>query len=190
MKKVISLFLVSLLMLSTLLGCGGTSGTGNATGSTATAASTVTPTTPPSTETITLVTSRWAGPNADDQAAVLKDFTAETGIQVKQDAIDYGQLHQKQVLNMSSNTGAYDLVYLQEIWFPEYVKAGYLKPLDDYIKNKDLAGPDFSTDNYIQSFMKIDTSDGKLYALPTFAQADLLAYNTDMITKAGCSRQS
>ena len=79
---------------------------------------------------VTLVTSRWGGPYADFQADLLKRFTAETGIQVKQDAIDYGQLYQKQVLNMSAKTGGYDLIYTQEVWTPNYVKSEVPDPVE------------------------------------------------------------
>ena len=71
---------------------------------------------------VELVISRWAGPHADDQAAILKQFENETGIHVRMDAIDYFQLRQKQTLNLSGKTGAYDLVWAQEVWLPEYVE--------------------------------------------------------------------
>ena len=188
MKKIFCIMLACAFIFTALAGCGaGTDKTASTTAAVteAPAATTQAAATDKPAEEITLVTSRWAGPNADDQAEILKEFTKETGIQVKQDAIDYGQLHQKQVLNMSSATGEYDLIYAQEIWVPEYVNAGYLKPLDEYAANKELAGPDFSLDNYIQAFLKIDTMNGKLYAIPTFAQADVFAYNKDMLKEIG-----
>src|SRR5580692_255639 len=77
---------------------------------------------------VELVISRWAGGNADDQAALLGEFESKTGIHVRMDAIDYGQLRQKQMLNLGGKTGAYDLVFAQEVWIPEYVAAGYLRP--------------------------------------------------------------
>src|SRR6266436_5656825 len=64
---------------------------------------------------IELIISRWAGPNADDQDALLKQFENQTGIHVRMDAIDYFQLHQKQTLNLSGKTGAYDLIFAQEV---------------------------------------------------------------------------
>ena len=53
------------------------------------------------------------------KAAMLGEFEKATGIQVRMDAIDYGQLRQKQMLNMGGKTGAYDLVFAQEVWIPE-----------------------------------------------------------------------
>jgi len=132
-------------------------------------------------EPFRLVTSRWAGPHADFQAEVLKKFVAETGIQAKQDAIDYGQLFQKQTLNMSSKTGEYDLVWVAEVWLPGYVKSGYLRPLNEYFGS--TAG--FDLNSYNPSMLKINTINGKVYALPTFAQCAIVAYNKKMLADAG-----
>ena len=134
-------------------------------------------------EPVTLVTSRWAGPYADFQAQLLKRFQAETGIIVKPDAIDYGQLYQKQVMNMSAKTGGYDLVYNQEVWTPNYVKAKYLLPLNDYFNTV----PGFDINSYVKSMLQIDTFDGKVYALPDFTQCALVAFDKEKLAAAGFS---
>jgi multiple sugar transport system substrate-binding protein len=132
-------------------------------------------------EGVTLVTSRWAGPYADFQADLLKRFTAETGINVKPDAIDYGQLYQKQVMNMSAKTGGYDLVYTQEVWTPNYVKSKYLLPLNDYFKTV----PGFDINGYVKSMIQIDSFGGKVYALPDFTQCAIVAYDKEKLAAAG-----
>jgi multiple sugar transport system substrate-binding protein len=134
---------------------------------------------------IQLVISRWAGPNADDQAALLKQFENETGIQVRMDAIDYFQLRQKQTLNLSGKTGAYDLIFAQEVWLPEYISSGYLLPLDDFAKDESLSGKDFDLQDFNPNLMKIDTIHGHLYGLPTFVQTPLMVYNKELLQKAG-----
>jgi multiple sugar transport system substrate-binding protein len=134
---------------------------------------------------VELVISRWAGPHADDQAAILKQFENETGIQVRMDAIDYFQLRQKQTLNLSGKTGAYDLIWAQEVWLPEYVSAGYLLPLDDFVKDSALSGKDFDLQDFNPNLVKINTINGKLYALPTFVQTPLMVYNKELLQKAG-----
>ena len=105
-------------------------------------------------EKVELVISRWAGPHADDQAAILKQFESETGIRVRMDAIDYFQLRQKQTLNLSGKTGAYDLVWVQEVWLPEYVSSGYLLPLDDFVKDETLSGKDFDLQDFNPNLIK------------------------------------
>jgi multiple sugar transport system substrate-binding protein len=138
-------------------------------------------------EKVELVISRWAGPHADDQAVILKQFEKETGIRVRMDAIDYSQLRQKQTLNLSGKTGAYDLVWVQEVWLPEYVSSGYLHPLDDFVKDEALNGKDFDFQDFNPNLIKINTINGKLYALPTFVQTPLMVYNKELLQKAGLS---
>jgi multiple sugar transport system substrate-binding protein len=132
---------------------------------------------------VELVISRWAGGNADDQAALLGEFESKTGIHVRMDAIDYGQLRQKQMLNLGGKTGAYDLVFAQEVWIPEYVAAGYLRPLDDYVNKASLSGSDFDFADFEPSLVKLNTFGGKLYGLPTFVQTPLVVYNKEVFAK-------
>jgi len=140
---------------------------------------------PSSGEKVTLTISRWAGPHADDQKELLKQFEKETGISVKMDDVDYGQLQQKQTLNMSTKTGEYDLVWAQEIWIPEYIKSGYLLPIDEYVNDAELNPIDFEFSDYNPNLISILTSEDKLYGLPTFIQLPIMVYNKDLLAAEG-----
>jgi ABC-type glycerol-3-phosphate transport system substrate-binding protein len=145
------------------------------------------PTAAESSEPVTLTISRWAGPHADDQIELIKQFTEETGIEVQVDAIDYGQLYQKQTLNMSGKTGGYDLVWAQEVWLPKYVSLGYLAPMNQFIDDPEVMAniPGFDLANYNQSLVTTNTVDGQLYGLPTYIQTPMLVYNEAMFEEAG-----
>lgn len=128
-------------------------------------------------ETPTIVLSRWAGPHADDQKTVAAEYSDAV---IKVDDIDYGNLKQKQMQSMSSSAD-YDLVWAQEIWLPEYIQNGWLMPLDDMVAAN---GVDLS----IYSPAMVDMNrgaDGKLYALPTFAQTLILTYNKEWFDREG-----
>ena len=134
---------------------------------------------------VTLTVSRWAGPQADAQQKLLDEYSKANGVTVKLDAIDYGQLKQKQTLNMSTKTGAYDLIYVPEAWFNEYADAGYLTKLDDLVKDASLTGADWDFADLSKSSLAVYTAkDGSLQALPYFAQTPLLVYNKDEFAKA------
>lgn len=152
-----------------LAGCGGSKGTAGAGSSS-------------SGQTLTL--SRFAGPWSDASVEVLKDFTKQTGIKVRVDAIDYAQLQQKQILNMQGKTGAYDVVYVPENWYQQYIQAGYLSPLDDLLKDPSI-GSTVSTSDYAKTAISITSSGGKLYGLPDSTQTDLLCYDKDKLSQAG-----
>ena len=127
-------------------------------------------------EKATIVLSRWAGPHADDQKKVLAEYSDAIA---KVDDIDYGNLKQKQMQSMSSSAD-YDLVWAQEIWLREYVEKGWLLPLDDLAaaNNVDLS-------IYSPGMVNMNKKDGKLYALPTFAQTLILTYNKEWFEKEG-----
>ena len=141
----------------------------------------------PSTDSsdVMLTVSRWAGPQADAQQALLDEYTKETGVKVRMDAIDYGQLKQKQTLNMSTKTGEYDLIYVPEAWVGEYTEAGYLSDLTDYVTDEALTGADWDYSDFNQSGIDVYTRDGALYALPYFVQTPLVVFDKDALDAAG-----
>ncbi|MDR1441554.1 MAG: sugar ABC transporter substrate-binding protein [Bifidobacteriaceae bacterium] len=127
-----------------------------------------------------LTISRFAGPWADALTEVVKDFTAETGIEVRVDAIDYAQLQQKQVLNMSGKTGEYDVVYVPENWYTQYLAEGYLEPLGGHLSSPEVA------DQFVPTAVEITTGeDGELYGLPDSVQTDLMCFNKTDMADAG-----
>lgn len=129
-------------------------------------------------ESPTVVTSRWAGPHADDQKEILKNFTE---VNVKVDDIDYGNLKQKQIQSLSSSA-EYDLIWASEVWFPEYVGKGWLLPLNDLVEKTQT---DLSI--YSPGMLAASTIDGKLYGIPDFAQTLVLTYNKEWFDREGLS---
>lgn len=121
-------------------------------------------------EKVTLVTSRWSGDHADVQKELLADYADAT---VKVDDIDYSNLKSKQIQSLSVS-GDYDLVWVAEVWMPEYVSNGWLLPLDEYIEKYNI---DMS--QYSEGMVSGNTFDGKLYGMPDYAQTLILAYNAE-----------
>jgi len=130
---------------------------------------------------VTLVTSRWSGPHADYQKKLLERYSKETGVQVTQDDVAYGQLRTKQTMNMANKTGGYDLVWVLESWIEEYVKAGHILPLNPFFQKT----PGFDVKNYMPGLVKLNTFDGKVYGIPTMVQTAIVAYDTRKLQEAG-----
>ena len=123
-----------------------------------------------------LVISRWSGPHADDQKKILAEYD---GPEVKMDDVDYGNLKQKQIQSLSTS-GDYDLVWVHETWLQDYVKKGFLLPLNDLVDSKDT---DLSI--YSDAMIESNTVDGEFYAFPTFAQTYMITYNKEWFEKEG-----
>ncbi|MCL2126659.1 MAG: extracellular solute-binding protein [Treponema sp.] len=127
---------------------------------------------------ISLLASRWAGPHADVQKEIVRNYPAAN---VTIDDVDYGNLKQKQLTSFQavSGSGNYDVVWVDSLWMKEYVEAGYIMPIDDYVKN---SGVDLGI--YAKGLLDGCYFNGKLYGLPTFAQTLILAYDSEAFAAA------
>lgn len=134
-------------------------------------------------ETLTL--SRWAGdPWTAGQTEAAAAWDASTGGTLTIDAVPYENLHDKQALTMSSGSD-FDIVYVHPSWFGEYVEAGYLAPIDDYLADADRNPEGFSADSYLPGVLEQGAKDGVQYCLPDFVSTVVVAYRTDLFEAAG-----
>jgi multiple sugar transport system substrate-binding protein len=125
-----------------------------------------------------LLVSRWAGPHADFQKQVVKEYPTAV---VTIDDIDYASLKQKQMTAFQAvaGKGSYDVVWVNSQWMKEYVDAGYIIPLDDLIKKNKV-----DTGIYSKGLLEGCQFYGKTWGFPTFAQALILAYDSAAFDKA------
>lgn len=131
-------------------------------------------------------TVRWAtiaGFYTDWADKIAEDFTAKTGINVEIVQIDNAVMYEKQGVEMAARTGAYDLVTAESMWKAEWANAGYIVPLDDYIKKsgieKDIAQFDPVTLRLSGEWK------GKIYALPYYTYNQGMFYRGDLFEDPG-----
>ena len=134
-------------------------------------------------ESLTL--SRWdSDPWMSVETQSAKDWGAATGGTIKLDGIPYENLHDKQALTLSSGSD-FDIVYVHPSWFGEYVKAGYLAPIDKYLADGARNPAGFSADSYLPGVLAQGASDGVQYCVPDFVSTIVVAYRTDLFQAAG-----
>jgi multiple sugar transport system substrate-binding protein len=134
-------------------------------------------------ETLTL--SRWAGdPWTAGQTEAAAAWGESTGGTLNIDAVPYENLHDKEALTMSSGSD-FDIVYVHPSWYGEYVEAGYLAPIDDYLADADRNPDGFSADSYLPGVLEQGNTDGVQYCLPDFVSTIVVAYRTDLFEAAG-----
>lgn len=109
---------------------------------------------------------------------LLPQFEEQTGIKVTFDDIAWAGLRSKQVIEMSGNRGAYDVVLMSEIWVPQYAQAGLLEPLE-------AAAPEGFFEGFIPSILATGQHDGTQYGVPALNHAVGLIYRTDLFEAAG-----
>lgn len=122
-----------------------------------------------------------------ESAAILEfkdSFTEATGIKLNIEVVDEPTLRRKFVMDAMAGTGAYDVVAVQFWYMPEYLRGGFLEPLNDFIRHKAthwLAVDDIP-DGLLQSFRG---PDGTLFAIPVSASGGVLMYRKDLFEEFG-----
>lgn len=108
---------------------------------------------------------------------LLPEFTAKTGIEVEFEVMGYGEMHPKLVPSLIASTGSYDFMPVDFYWVGEFDKAGWMMPLDDFIK-KDA----FDTSVYFDSLMDLTGRIGDTtYMLPFYNYAMGLTVRKDLL---------
>jgi ABC-type glycerol-3-phosphate transport system substrate-binding protein len=111
------------------------------------------------------------------------DFEEATGIEVELEVYDEPTARQKLVLDATSGTGTYDITSTSFWNLPEFVQAGWLQPLDEYIEQ----APDewLHMEDLPEGAVESMTIDGQLYALPHTIIGGMLFYRTDVFQELG-----
>ncbi len=115
------------------------------------------------------------------------EFEKETGYKLTIIETGYGAVLEKNLIDLSAKTGAYDVLHVESLWFSEYLP--YLQPIDEYMQNKEL----FDAEKYdLADFKKYTplaldmfTRDGKLYGLPHLAGIPINWYRQDLLDQIG-----
>ncbi len=77
---------------------------------------------------------------------VSKLFEQQFGIKVEVNAIPWANLHEKIIVDLTSRTGTYDVIFIPGLWSLEFIYAGYIEPLNKYWNDPNL--PRFDIEDY------------------------------------------
>lgn len=120
-----------------------------------------------------------AGMTPDEMNAVIAEFTAlHPNITVTPEYVAYDALHDKIATGMAAGQSPFDIMLVDDIWFPEFAQAGWLKDVSAEIP------ADMKADSS-QAAWDIVSYDGKQYGLPWLLDQLYFYYNDDMLQRAG-----
>lgn len=89
------------------------------------------------------------------------------GIKVQITPIAYENVFPKEILDASQNTARYDVYTVNNAQLAVYAASHHIIPLDDYIKNPNLAPKDLALDDYYPAYINGMTKyQGKQYTMP------------------------
>lgn len=145
----------------------------------------------------TLVVNFPAHPHFDAVTKVLPAFTAETGIKVEVDTLQYLRMRDKQLLEMSKpGKGDYDLLAYVVFWKSEYANKGLIREIGPYFKDAALAVPDYDFADLIPGYVEniglvggrkgyLAGPNARLIGVPFGAETSALAYRADLFAQNG-----
>jgi len=131
-----------------------------------------------SSEKVTVTWATLAGFYTDWAKTLAKEFTDKTGIDVRIIEMDLPTMYEKEVLDIVGNTGAYDIITWNVSWKSEWANAGYIYPLDDFIK-RDAA--EVQIDDIAPALLNVSGLwRGKIYGLPYYTFTPGQFYRADL----------
>jgi multiple sugar transport system substrate-binding protein len=89
---------------------------------------------------------------------------------------DTGKSHDAYVTMLNAKSSEIDVFEIDVIWPAEFAQAGYILPLDRFIKENN-----FDLSQYNQGALSAAQFNGKQWALPKFIDAGLLFYRKDLV---------
>ncbi|MEM8857893.1 MAG: sugar ABC transporter substrate-binding protein [Chloroflexota bacterium] len=129
--------------------------------------------------------------------SVVAEFTAETGINVELDFIEYQAMRDKQVLELSNPAGGeYDVVAWVIFNKTDFVNKGYLADLGQLFTRADLVDRDYDPEDLIPAYVNSGSIAGGsrgylsgtgqgLYGVPFGAETSILMYRQDIFDEYG-----
>jgi multiple sugar transport system substrate-binding protein len=135
----------------------------------------------PSRKQLTLAVISGAEGEALKQAA--HDYEAQTGTHIDIAEFPYANLFEKELIDLKTRTGAYDLIMLDDPWFPRFAGENVLTDLTPLLQKRGQSGPD---SDFVEASLNVcrhPFQTGALFALPYVGNSQLFFYRKDLFEK-------
>ena len=131
--------------------------------------------------TLTLAINSGVEGDALKQAA--KDYEAQTGVHINIAEFPYANLFEKELIDLNAHSGAYDLIMLDDPWFPKYASLNVLADLTPLLQKR---GKTDSENDFVATSIALcrePYQTGTLLALPYVGNSQLFFYREDLFQK-------
>lgn len=132
-------------------------------------------------ERVQITWSTIAGFYTDAMAELVDEFQSKECARVEIINIDNSQLYNKQVIEMVGQTGAYDVVTLNNAEYAEFAENGFILPMTDFLADKQAIVDDIHP---TLANMTIRYKD-QLWGLPYYTYSSGMFYRADLWEDAG-----
>jgi len=118
------------------------------------------------------------------------DYEAQTGVKINFVQLPYQNLFEKELIDLNARTGAYDLIMMDDPWFPRFAGNQFLTDLLPLLQKRGQNGPDA---DFVEASVNVCRHPyllGPLYALPYVGNSQLFFYRKDLFEKHGLKEPS
>jgi multiple sugar transport system substrate-binding protein len=133
------------------------------------------------TRTLTLAINSGVEGDALKQAA--KDYEAQTGVHINIAEFPYANLFEKELIDLNAHSGAYDLIMLDDPWFPKFASLNVLSDLSPLLQKRGQSEPDNDFVTTSLALCREPYQTGTLLALPYVGNSQLFFYRKDLFQK-------
>src|SRR6478672_11880499 len=124
-----------------------------------------------------------SGVEGDALKQAARDYETHTGVHINIAEFPYTNLFEKELIDLNAHTGAYDLIMLDDPWFPRFATKQFLTDLSPLLQKRGQTGPDADFVNTSLALCRNPYQTGALYALPYVGNSQLFFYRKDLFEK-------
>ena len=115
------------------------------------------------------------------QAAL--DYETQTGTHINIAEFPYANLFEKELIDLKARTGAYDLIMLDDPWFPKFAQEQLLTDFTPLLQRRGQSGPDADFVETSVALCRHPYQTGPIFALPYVGNSQLFFYRKDLFEK-------
>jgi multiple sugar transport system substrate-binding protein len=124
-----------------------------------------------------------SGVEGDALKQAARDYESQTGTHINIAEFPYTNLFEKELIDLKARTGAYDLIMLDDPWFPRFASEQLLTDLTPLLQQRGQSGPDSDFVETSVALCRHPYQTGPLYALPYVGNSQLFFYRKDLFEK-------
>jgi multiple sugar transport system substrate-binding protein len=124
-----------------------------------------------------------AGVEGEALKQAAHDYEAQTNIHIEIAQLPYTNLFEKELIDLKSRTGAYDLIMLDDPWFPRFASEQLLTDLTPLLQQRGHSNPDSDFVATSIALCRHPYQTGPLYAFPYVGNSQLFFYRKDLFEK-------
>jgi len=124
-----------------------------------------------------------SGVEGDALKQAARDYEARSGVHINIAEFPYDNLFEKELVDLTAGSGAYDLIMLDDPWFPRFAVQNVLTDLAPFYQKRGEAGPDSDFVSSSLALCKHPYETGNLFALPYVGNSQLFFYRKDLFEK-------